>query len=114
MMTAYNLIRDLMVRAALHKRLEPLQLSFVDCTRVIELWSPTFARNPDPPEKLINSFLRDLAACKLRPRQKRRCPRKVKIKMTSYHVKRKSDVEEKVDLSALLTVVEGEQRYANS
>ena len=114
MMTAYNLIRDLMVRAALHKRLEPLQLSFVDCTRVIELWSPTFARNPDPPEKLINNFLRDLAACKLRPRQKRRCPRKVKIKMTSYHVKRKSDVEEKVDLSALLTVVEGEQRYANS
>lgn len=90
MFIAYNLIRDLMSEAARStKDLRPLQLSFVDTVETVKVLSPQFqAKTTSEHRSAYNELLKEVSACKLRARRKRRYPRAVKINMGNYKRKR--------------------------
>lgn len=106
MLIGHALVRDLMTEAAKEHHLDPRSISFVDTLEVIKLWSPRLRQIPalDRP-KAVKLVLRDIADCKLRPRRGRRCPRKVKVKMSNYQRKRPADTEEHIDFTAELQLV---------
>ena len=106
MFVGYNLTRDLMVLAAEEHGVRPLTISFVDTLEVVKLWSPRLERIPALKlTQAVKLFLRDIADCKLPPRRGRRCPRKVKIKMSNYQRKRPEDNEERINFTAELRLV---------
>jgi len=104
MLIAYNLIRGLMVEAGALHHISPLQISFVGTLEVIKSSMPQFEaasllRQAFLTKRLLNDIAESLID---RPRRKRVYPRKVKVKMSSYHLKRPGDKGERRDLQAEL------------
>jgi hypothetical protein len=91
---AYNLVRDLMVRAAEAHSVPPLTLSFVGTLGVLKIWLPRLERGTDVGANLA-ALLFDISRCRLRPRRQRQCPRVVKVKMTKFKKKRSADREKR-------------------
>jgi hypothetical protein len=89
----YNTIREMMCHAARMARCSPLQLSLAGTLNVIKLSMPTILGAPaEAREALIKRLYKDMARCRLlRTRRPRRYPRKVKIKMSAFQVKRSRD-----------------------
>jgi hypothetical protein len=111
MLTLYNLLRDLINRAAKKHDLDPLAISFVDTLQAVIEVVP-FMRQaraehlPDLYEKLLD----DIAAGVMkRRRRKRAFPRVVKVKMSNFKLKRANDVEKARDF-ATETKIFGELR----
>lgn len=107
MLIAYNLIRGLMVEAAALRQISPLEISFVGTLEVIKSTIPQFEaasllRYPYLTRRLLNDIAESLID---RPRRKRIYPRKVKVKMSNFHLKRPSDKGERRDLQAELQMV---------
>lgn len=90
LLIAYNCVRSLMAEAAEEARLEPRQLSFVDCLERIRWAIRDFARaTPAQFPGLRARLISDLAHCRLQPkREGRSCERAVKRKMSNYARKR--------------------------
>jgi hypothetical protein len=90
MLTLYNLLRDLINQAAQKNGLDPLRISFVDTLQTVIETIPAMQRAP--PERLRSLYeqlLDDIARCVMkRWRRKRAYPRVVKVKMSSYRLKR--------------------------
>jgi Transposase DDE domain/Insertion element 4 transposase N-terminal len=106
MMLAYNLMRDLMVRAALETNINPLRLSFLGVLDRIRVWLPRLheCRRQDLPGRR-RQFLRDLARCVLRrSRRNRAYDRVVKRKMSNFPLKRAHHRQKVVDLRSALRV----------
>lgn len=97
---AHNLVRELMAEAADAADVSPLELSFVESLEVIKLALPglqTATRVSRMP--LRASLIRDLGQCLIdRPRRARAFPRKVKRKMSNFHLKGPEDRARKLDL----------------
>ena len=91
---AYNLVRDLMVRAAEAHSVPPLSLSFVGTLGVLKIWLPRLERGTGAGMSLA-ALLSDISRCRLRARRQRQCPRVVKVKMTKFKKKRPSDREKR-------------------
>lgn len=90
LLIAYNCVRALMARAAEKAGVEPRQLSFVDCLVRIRLVLLKMALAPTRLlPAMFEELVDELAGCVLPPRRPDRvCPRAVKIKMSSFPLKR--------------------------
>jgi hypothetical protein len=86
----YNVVRTLMLRAAIHHRVDPLRLSFVDSLDRIREAAPVMAaaQTTDLPW-LYRKLLSSIAGC-LVPVRDRTNPREVCTKMSNYPKKWKS------------------------
>lgn len=106
---AYNLIRRLMVEAGEAHGIPPLDISFVDAVKVIEMAAPRFEGTPRRHRALlIEQLLQDIADCKnKRPRRHRWNPREVKIKMSNSRRKRHRGHGKIIDFAASLQVMPG-------
>lgn len=105
LLATYNLIRSMMVQAASAHNLDPLKISFVGALEVLRTTLPYLLLQQTPEEwgsKLLK-LLDRIAAQKLtRPRRPRRYPRKVKQKMSSFHLKRAGDCGYPCDFKRLI------------
>lgn len=108
LLVAYNLLRDLMAEAARAHGLPPLHISFVETLELVKLYLPRFqAAKPRSLHRITCQLLADIAATENdRPRRGRWFPRKVKVKMTNYHLKRATDREVAVDYTNHLQLAE--------
>lgn len=108
LMIVYNLLRELILEASSEADAQPLEFSFTDALQVIEVWTPRIqAACGCRRHRMWRRMLQSLVQCRMkRSRRPRRCPRKVKKKMTRYHVKRESDVEEKLNFKRELKLVD--------
>lgn len=90
LLLAYNCVRALMAEAAERSGVEPRRLSFVDCLVRIRFALTKMALAPTRRlPVLYEELLTDLATCVLPPRRSERIyPRAVKIKMSSFPLKR--------------------------
>lgn len=90
----YNLIRDMICLAAesSDRPTRPLQISFQETVEILNIYAVRF-ETEDCKKRLLESLLREISACILRDRRGRRCPRKVKIKMSRFPRKRRADNE---------------------
>jgi hypothetical protein len=89
LLLAYNIVRSLMAEAATRQDLCPLELSFVDSLACIQQVCLLMAVAPALRlPQLYDQLLKDIATCRLPKRRKRRYPRAVKVKMSSYALKR--------------------------
>lgn len=90
LLLAYNLVRALIAEAATPAGLSPLRISFLDSLRAIDRsilkMAVASSRELRP---LYAELLQEIASCRLPERRKRRFPRAVKIKMSSWPLKRK-------------------------
>lgn len=90
LLIAYNCVRALMAEAAEAGGVQPRQLSFLDCLRHLQSMLVVMGyvdvdRLPD----LYEVLLAQMATCVLQPRREgRTLPREVKIKMSTYKLKR--------------------------
>lgn len=104
MLAAYNLVRDLMFRAAKQAGFSPLELSFTDSLQVIEglLQKAQTATASERP-RLFLQMLKDLAECRLdRFRRLRSFPRVIKVKMSKFPVKRRTHKGTMLQIEILL------------
>lgn len=83
---AYNLVRGLMLEAALAHTCEPTRLSFQSCAAIIRQWAPRLANAQTARElnALRNCMLSYLAAQRLRSKPDRVEPRALKPRPKSY------------------------------
>ena len=89
LLIAYNLLRGLMAEAAARAQLPPLRLSFVDSFERIERAISVLAVVSGSLLPLLyRELLQALAGCLLPARRPRRFPRVVKVKMSSFPLKR--------------------------
>ena len=110
MVAAYNLVRGLIVEAGKAHDIPPLEISFVDALEVIRMaWPRLEACSGRKRKNLYRRMIADLAGCRMdRPRRKRSCPRRVRRKMSKFHVKRKGDQSTFRDFAAELKLVDSE------
>jgi hypothetical protein len=89
LLLAYNLVRALIAEAAMPAGLSPLRISFLDSLRAIDraILKMAVASTRDL-RSLYAELLQEIASCRLPERRKRRFPRAVKIKMSSWPLKR--------------------------
>lgn len=110
MFTTYNFVRETIAAAATAHGLNPLDISFTDALCAIKLAIPRLAAATSESERrrILARLYRTIANdCRLRRRRRpRRYPRKVKIKMSSYHCKGPNDRQEIVDLVAQTKLLE--------
>ncbi|MFO7956830.1 MAG: IS4 family transposase [Candidatus Brocadiia bacterium] len=86
---AYNLARALMAEGAERADLPPRRISFVDALARIREAIPRMASAPARQlPRLHDQLLEEIRLCVLPPRRPRSNPRAVRIKMSSYPVKR--------------------------
>lgn len=92
---AYNLVRNLMTRAAQAANIPPQELGFTESLNVIRRSAPRFERATYATILfLVTQLLDDLARCRLkRSRRPRRCPRVIRIKIKHFPRKRRSHKE---------------------
>ena len=111
MLTLYNLLRDLINQAAERHDLDPLRISFVGALRATLDAIPAMQRAPlERLRILYEQLLDDIARCVMkRWRRKRAYPRVVKVKMSSYGLKRSEHKQTFRDFDAQ-TKVFGEVR----
>lgn len=89
MLIAHFAVRSLMAEAALREGCDPDRLSFAHALSVIEDTVAEFQMVDDQQrERLYERVLKDLAAWRLPERRQRSNPRRVKRKMTKFHIKR--------------------------
>lgn len=89
LLIAYNLVRGLMAQAAKQAGISPVQLGFVDSLERIERAMLIMARAPtEHLPSLYRELLEAISRCQLPPRRHRRFPRAVKVKMSSFKLKR--------------------------
>jgi hypothetical protein len=84
---AYNLVHTFMEAAAREARLEPRELSFSYAQDHVNasLLALMTATSPDETRELLQRLLRNIAACKLPKRKKRRSfPRKIWLRRSSF------------------------------
>jgi hypothetical protein len=95
-LTLYNLLRDLINQAAKKHDLDPLAISFVDSLHAVIDAIPGMQRAPTGRLRfLYEQLLDDIAACVMkRRRRKRAYPRVVKVKMSSFALKRPGHKQE--------------------
>jgi len=107
MLIAYNLIRGLMAAAAEIQEVSPLELSFVGTLQIVESSLPQFEEALAQARiSLARRLLEDIGTCRVdRPRRQRMCPRKVRIKMSNFGLKRSTD-REIVNTDAKIYLVE--------
>lgn len=90
LMIAYNLVRRLMAEAGQKHQIPPREISFVQTLRTLQFRLPAVqsaapARRP----ALLRQLRDDVAECRLqRSRRPRKSPRRVKIKMSNFQVKK--------------------------
>jgi hypothetical protein len=91
LLIAYNLVRATMVEAAVRADISPLKISFVDAVERIKWATFQFAsaQTREVPY-LYRELLDEIASCRLPARRRRRYPRAVKVKMSSFPLKRPS------------------------
>jgi len=101
---AYNLIRALMLEAAVEHDIPSLEISFTEALAVIKAALPEFERTaPADYPRLMRTLLADIAACRLdRPRRHRHYPRVVKVKMSNWKLKRPQHRQQRIDFRAEL------------
>lgn len=89
LLIAYNLVRAIMAEAATQAGTSPLKISFVDALQRIQWATLRFAlaSTRDLP-RLYGELLDEIASCRLPDRRPRRFPRAVKVKMSSWPLKR--------------------------
>jgi hypothetical protein len=107
MLIVYNLIRGLMIEAGCVHKIDPLKISFVSTLQVVELAILRIeSASPLHQVYLAELLLQDIAACKIdRPCRKRAYPRKVRIKMSRFQLKRPGDREQRCDFASELRLV---------
>jgi hypothetical protein len=90
LLVAYNLIRQVMADAADRHQIPVLEISFVDTLELIGQTIPVLKAASEEQQKLLyERLLDDIATRRLRrPRRKEVWPRKVKVKMSNFGVKR--------------------------
>jgi len=89
LLIAHFAVRYLMAEAALREGIDPDRLSFVQALSVIEDTIAEFQMvDRQQREQLYERMLKDLAAGRLPERRQRSNPRRVKRKMTKFHIKR--------------------------
>ena len=90
LMIAYNLVRRLMAQAGHQHRIPPREISFIQTLRTLQFRLPAvqsaaLSRRP----ALLRQLRDDVALCRIqRPRRPRKSPRRVKIKMSNFEVKK--------------------------
>jgi len=111
MLTLYNLLRGLIKEAAQRHGIDPLRISFVDALQAVIEAIPAMQRAPTERLRIFyERLLDDIARCVLkRWRRKRAYPRVVRVKMSSYCLKRPEHKETLRDFEAE-TKVFGEVR----
>jgi hypothetical protein len=99
MLTLYNMLRDLINKAAAKHGIDPLAISFLDALHAVIDAIPGMQRAPT--ERLrafYEQLLDDIAACAMkRRRRKRAYPRVVKVKMSNFRLKRPEHGETRRD-----------------
>jgi hypothetical protein len=91
---AYNLIRQLISKAARRRGLNPLHISFVEALDFIRRTIETIALSRAAQRAALAILLEDVAECRIdRPRRPRLCPRVVKVKTSRYDKKLAHHVE---------------------
>jgi hypothetical protein len=91
---AYNLIRQLIERAARKRRIDPLQISFVESLDYIRWTMFEIVKTCAQRRQLVDRLLDDVSSCRIdRPRRPRICPRAVKVKTSRYDKKQPADKE---------------------
>jgi len=89
LLVAHYAVRALMAEAAAQAQIAPTALSFVQAVALIRVAIDDFHLvTPAQHPLLYQRLLRDLAACRLRPRAHRTNPRVVKRKMSKFKLKR--------------------------
>lgn len=111
MLTLYNLLRDLINQAAQKNGIDPLRVSFVDTLQTVIDVIPAMQRAPPQRLRILyDHLLDDIARCVMkRWRRKRAYPRVVKVKMSSYLLKRSEHKQTFCDFDAETKVL-GEVR----
>lgn len=95
LLATYNLVRSMMVQAAVAHGLDPLRIGFVGSLEVLKATLPylLLLKTPEQWKSKLLELLDRIAAQKLpRPRRPRRYPRKVKQKMSNFKLKRAGDL----------------------
>lgn len=96
LLVTYNLIRAVMLEAAKMHKIPPLEISFVQTLRVLRMALPSLQVAGGG--RFRKRLLKDIADCRLeRHRRPRSYPRKVKIKMSNFQVKKPGDKERRLD-----------------
>lgn len=106
MLTLYNLVRSLINQAAQKNGVDPLRISFVDALQAVIEAIPAMQRAPTERLRILyKRLLDDIARCVLkRWRRKRAYPRVVRVKMSSYCLKRPDHKETPRDFEAEIKV----------
>jgi hypothetical protein len=98
----YNLVRQLIARAADESGVDALEISFVEALDYIRWTMLAVTEARDGQRSLVVELLADIARCSIdRPRRQRICPRAVKVK-TSRYDKKLSTHREQVNLAKTL------------
>mgnify|MGYP001618780677 FL=1 len=118
MITAYNLVREVIADAAQAHEIPAREISFVEALEVIKEALPRFQRAAQSASprterrRLVRQLFEDIAATRLtRPRRKRVYARVVKTKMSNFKLKRAQHGQELRDFQADLRL--GRQRASN-
>ena len=89
LLIAHYLVRSFMHEAAMREGLDPDRLSFISSLRIIRRKVDKFQiAAPGERGELYDRMLREIARCKLPPRDNRSNPRVVKKKMSNFKLKR--------------------------
>lgn len=108
MAAVYNLVRNLMAKAARKANIEPDQISFVGALNVIKLAMPRIYGAPRALRPWFErQLLRDIGECRLpNPRRKRLCPRCVRVKIVRFPRKRPEFKERFFDYEAEMRLLD--------
>lgn len=106
LVAAYNLVRSAMTLAAAREAVDPKEISFVGSLRAMEHMLPRMRSAPiHRLPTLYEQLLEDILDARIdRPRRGRRYPRAVKIKMSSYKLKRPHHRQQIVDFRASIRI----------
>lgn len=99
--------RTTIVEAAAEHGHNPHDISFVDTVELLRASAPHFAAAPsDTLDSMAERLRADIASfVNPRPRRKRQCPRRVKQKMSKWHIKRAEHQEVRADFAVELELL---------
>ena len=107
LLITYNLIRSVIMEATSKEGGNPLLVSFLDTMQIIIECAPHLSTFKPNKKKNALAYLYDLIAESQidRPRRPRSSPRVVKIKMSNFKRKRKSDKSQFSDFEACIRII---------
>ena len=93
LLISYNLIRAVIIEATNKEGGNPLAVSFLDTMQILIEWAPHLSTLKSKKKEQALAYVYELIAVSKidRPRRPRVNPRVVKIKMSNFKRKRKSD-----------------------